>query len=242
MKPYKIYSVPDELTSPKVAQAFHDATGFEIVEDSQERNENWLGFGSPFNWNTLQHAKKTGFDFVYVDHAYFHRNRYYRVTKNALFHDGTGRTNHARIRQFYLRESPWKKGKNIIICPQSWDYFKRNGMRQDLWLQNVIKKIKKHSDRRIIVHHKRDRTPLVEFLKDAWMVVSHTSNSGLEAIMNGVPTICTGECHVTPMATKGFEFIENPYYPENRMDWAGVLADNQFTLQEIRDGIYNDRL
>lgn len=236
---YNIYSAPHELTSPQLAKALHCATGYNIYNDQMYRDGGWMGFGSPWNWHTLQYSQSKGNDFVYLDHAYFNRHKYYRVTKNAYFHDGSGQTNHSRIRKFYRSAQPWRKGRYIIIAPQSEEYFLRIGMNQADWIQGCIDKIKKYSDRPIGIHYKRDRKPLRDMLKTAWLLVSHTSNSSLEAIMHGVPTICTGLCHVTPMATKGFENIEKPFYPDNRMDWAGVLADNQFTLDEIKEGLAN---
>jgi hypothetical protein len=233
---YNIYSVPRELTSPKVAKALHAATGFDVYTDNIERPGGWMGFASPYNWNTFVHARDNNEDYIYVDGAYFGRRVFYRVTKNGLWHNGEGQTDCRRLKKFYHKPKNWVKGKFIIICPQSGGYFERNGMDRKAWINKVKYRIRKHTDRRIIVKQKHDPKPLKAYLKNAWMVVSHTSNSALEAIMEGVPAISTGLCHASPLCTDGFANIENPYYPENRMEFAGVLADNQFTLEEIRKG------
>lgn len=238
---YNIYSAPHELTSPKIAKALHQATGFPVFEDDIARDGNWMGFGSPYNHATLKHAQASGFDYFYGDHAYFERHKFYRLTKNALFHDGRGKSDGTRLRQFYRTKTPWRKrGRYVVLCPQSEGFFSRLGMTQQGWIDSCKEQIKTYTDRPIVIHHKRDKKPLRLLLKKAWIVVSHSSNSGLEAIMNGIPTITTAHSHVSDMSTKGFEFIEKPYYPDNRLEWAAVLADNQFTLEEIREGKAND--
>ena len=237
---YNIYSAPNELTSPKVAAALHDALGFPVFTDNKPRSGGWAGFPSPSNLNTLKHAIDGGFDYVYADHAYFKRHQFYRLTKNAKFHTGEGKTDGKRLKALGMRPKKWVKGRHIVLASQSYAFFERQGINLFDWEQRMAFKIQKHTDRPIITRNKKDKRSFEEDLKDAWLLVTHSSNAALDALMVGVPVICTDPCHASSMATNGFENIENPHYPDDRLRWAGVLADNQWTLDEIRKGSCND--
>lgn len=229
-----VYSVPDEKTSPKFAAAFSAGCGGRVLTEYEPGP--WAGFSSPKNWHELQQSIKDGFDFYYGDHGYFGRGKFYRVTKNAIQHHGLGTTDGKRLKNFWPRETPWKKtGSYIILCPQSEHFFSRFGMTYADWIDETVGQLRQHTDRKIIIHGKRDARPLVEFLKDAWAVVGFTSMSGLEALMHGIPAITTKGCAISSLCTR-IENIEKPFYPDNRMEVAGVLADNQWTLDEMRSG------
>jgi hypothetical protein len=230
-----VISAPHELTSPKFAAAFAQGCGGQVV--TSYAGGAWAGFGSPLHHEGLQQAIAAGQDWYYGDHAYFGRKRYYRVTKNALFHDGTGKTNGKRLLQFHRAPGYWKKSLFIVLCPQSEGFFNRLGTSQQEWIDNTTAEIRKYSDRKIKIHYKKDPKPLSELLRLGWACVVHSSNSAVEALMQGVPVVCTAHCHASLLSTP-MERIEKPFYPDDaeRMRFAGVLADNQWSLDEIRAG------
>jgi hypothetical protein len=233
--PLAVYEAPNELTSPKFAAAFAHGCGGEVRQ--KYRMGRWSGFGSPMHLDGLRQTIADGFDYYYGDHAYFGRHRFFRVTKNALFHDGAGRSDMKRIvRHFYSRPKSWNKGRKIILCPQSEAFFLRLGMTQQNWIDDVKEELRLYTDRPIAVHHKRDTRPLLSLLRDTHCVISHSSNSAVEAIMNGVPAINTAPSAAVLMCRRKLCDVENLLYPENRLEWAGVLADNQWTLEEISNG------
>jgi len=207
--------------------------------DSGYRHGPWAGFGSPRDhiWNSLMKTIKRGDDFYYGDHAYFGRGKFYRVTKNRFQHDGeTGHGDMDRIKPFWERPKPWKKGgRNIILCPQSSNHHMRFG--EPDWEQRVRAAIELRSDRPIITRTKKSRRPLVADLEDAHCVITHTSNAAVEAILNGVPAITTGDCCASHMSGSDPVNVEKPFYPDGRMEWASILANNQWTLDEIRRGV-----
>lgn len=228
-----VYVVDGQLTSPKFADAFARGCGGTIVRDYVPGA--WAGFGSPYNWDLLMQAIKNGDDFYYGDHAYFGRGKYYKVTKNRFQHDGTGDYDFKRLRRFHEKAKEWKKGgTNIIVCPQSDDHHKRFG--ETFWTDRVIKTLNKNTDRRIIIRTKKTRRPLMQDLQDAHCVITHTSNAAVEAIMNGIPAIVTGDSAASRMALSDPANVERPYYPDGRMEWAAALAHNQWTLDEIAQG------
>ncbi len=230
-----VYSVPHEKTSPMFAKAFAQGCGG-IVKTRYESGP-WSGFGSPETLPDLQRSINEGHDWFYGDHGYFGRGLYYRITKNDYFHRGEGRSNRKRLARFYSGAKSWAKGSRIILCPQSDSFFRRNGTTQESWIKSVTEELKLFTDRKIIVHAKWDRKPLKSFFIDAHCIVSHSSNSAVEALMNGVPAINLADSSSTGMTRNSLSDVENLLYPPNRLEWAGVLADNQWTLAEIAQGM-----
>lgn len=234
MKPF-IYIADNELTSPKFGEAFAAGSGGKY-RDQYEPGP-WAGFGSPQVWDSLTRAIKEGQDFYYGDHAYFGRGKFYRITKNAFQHTGIGEPDLERIRPFHRRAKPWRKGGgHIVVCPQSENHHERFG--EPNWLDRVMHSLSLYTDRPIIVRRKKDTRSLIADLQNAHAVVVHSSNAAVEAILNGVPAFCTGQCAASILSLSDVSYIENPYYPEvDRMAWAGTLAANQWTLDEIRRGV-----
>lgn len=234
----KIHCVPNEKTSPKFAKAFAEGSGGKVTQAHWDGDSVWAGFGSPENWRDIVRIRQLGAPFFYGDHAFFGRHQYYRIAKNALFTYGIGHSDMKRISRFHRKALRWTRGANIIICPQSDAFFRlRYGTTEAEWVGGVIAELKKHTDRKIIVHGKRDHKPLAQLLPNAHCVVVHSSNSATEALMNGVPAICLADCMARDMTRNSLADVEKLLYPENRYEWAGVLADNQWTLHEIASGM-----
>lgn len=231
-----IYEAEGELTSPEFCKAF--AAGCCGTIQKEYTPGAWAGFGSPQIWDTLTRAIKEGHDFYYGDHAYFGRGRFYRVTKNAFQHSGisTARVNLRRLRPFYEKAAPWRKdGMHIVVCPQSDNHHERFG--EPEWRARITKALGQYTDRPLVFRKKKDRKPFKQDLINAWCVVTHTSNAAVESIMQGIPAICTGDCAASILSLSDPVNIEHPWMPDvDRMAWAGTLANNQWTLAEIRNG------
>lgn len=232
-----VYAVPTEKTSPIFARAFARGCGGNLKVEYTAGD--WAGFGSKQNWSGLQSAIKHGYTWYYGDHGYFNRYVYFRITKNAYFHSGEGQSNGKRLEMFHTRPRKWVHGKNIIICPQSDEFYVLKGTTKERWMNETLGILAKNTDRPIRIHGKWDRLPLRELLKDAHATVVFTSNAALESICEGVPAFSTHPSHCSKMSLSDLSKIETPYYPEQDeiMNWLGVLADNQWNLEEINSGI-----
>lgn len=234
-KPFPVYEMPEESTSPRFARAF--AAGCKGRVLRRYEGGRWSGFGSPQNWQDLQAAIRDGHEWYFGDHAYFQRHRFYRVTKCAYFHTGVGKSDMKRVRLFFNKPAKWQRGKKIILCPQSEGFFTRVvGISQEQWIKNVIEELRLYTDREIVTHMKRDSRPLADFFRDAHCIISHSSNSAVEAVMAGVPAINLADSPAAAMTRRNLYDVENLFFPENRLEWAAVLADNQWTLDEISNG------
>jgi hypothetical protein len=230
-----VYSIPHEYSSPRFAKAFALGCNGTVLE--KYIGGDWAGFPSPANWKDVERCIAEGNTLYYGDKGYFLRDKYFRVTKNAPFHTGEGYSDGSRFRRLGINLSNNKQGDNIILCPQTDHFFSRFGLTQHRWLTETIQIIKEHSDRPIIIHHKRDLKPLSAFLKNAWTVVSFSSNSSLEALLHGIPAFCTGKSHMERVTLSDLSRIERPIFPENLYQHCCVLADNQWTLEEISQGL-----
>jgi hypothetical protein len=233
-----VYAPPNERRAQDIARAFAAGCGGHVRTHYVPGP--WAGFGSPGTWDGLMETRRAGHDFYYGDHAYFGRHQFFRFTKNAWQHRGTGTGSTSRLRPFYRNTKPWHRGKNagrdIIICPQSDAYHQRMGWNLESWIESIQARLALATDRPLIIRSKNDKRPLSADLMNAWCVITHASNAAVEAIMNGVPAICTGDCAASIMSGSDPLNVEYPFYPDGRMEWASVLAANQWTLAEIRNG------
>jgi hypothetical protein len=122
-----------------------------------------------------------------------------------------------------------------LICPPSnyiKDYF---GLKN--WLDNTINKLKKYTDRKIIIRDKNSSVPLSEDIDSSWAVVTCQSTVCIETILRGKPSFCDEISMGNPVSLNDLSRIESPFYPDNRIDFIDSLLANQFTLEEIKSGV-----
>jgi hypothetical protein len=192
----------------------------------------------------LQEAMADGREWFYCDHGYFksgHFAGYYRVTRNAWQHDGRGLAEPGRWASLGLRIKPWQRGgRSVLVCPPGEVYAALHGFTSVGWLEETTAQLKAATDRPVIVRTKPGKQnhpgPLEHALRDCHAIVVHSSNAAVDALLAGVPVFCTAPCAAQTMGHTDPALIETPLYPDDRERWARVLAANQWTLDEMRDG------
>jgi hypothetical protein len=190
----------------------------------------------------MQQTRAAGFDFYQVDNAYFGRNQLYRVTRNALqltqMGDREPTRFEATFRALGLTLRPWQRQRNgpIVICLSTPFLFTLYGMEIQRWTDEVVARIRQKTDRPIHIRGKDDTVPIDQMIADAWCVVTHVSASALDALRLGIPTVTTGDCAATPLATP-LDEIDNPRMPDGRERLFATLAYGQFTVQEMQSGV-----
>lgn len=230
-----IYFVPEHGgTNPKFAEAFAKGSGLEITESREWVGGEWIGFGSPHNWESLRQARKAGVPWIYGDHGYFGRGEYYRVTRNAFQCDGV--SGHGVGSAAIPEIAPWRRGNHVLVCPPHENIAVLMGFSVHDWLTDVAFRLTHNTDRTVKVRDRFADKPLAADLKDCHAVVTWTSNVAVDALIAGVPVFCTGECASSPMGRTDPINIEYPRYPDDRRAWLCVLACNQWTLDEIAEG------
>jgi len=245
------YYAPDELTSPKFAYAFAKGCGgcmttADVLPEHLQSQGNPLDpapvalFGSPSQWPLLRAAQATGRDWYYGDHAYFRRKKFYRITKNAYQHDGTGDAGPERFRVFVRPVQPWRvAGAHVLICPNSPVHFALHGLDHDAWLAQAVATLRSATDRPLRLRWKRgNRTLIDEDLRGAWACVVYSSAAALDALIAGVPVFVLAPFAAAyRMGLQDLTRIESPFYPDGREPFLWNLAAQQWTLPEIYKGL-----
>jgi hypothetical protein len=138
-----------------------------------------------------------------------------------------------------------KKGDKILITPPTNKVFKHFNYDVDKWISETYNKIKKITDREIVVRYKPKsrfvRTHKNTFLKDlknnVHCLVTFNSITAIEAIINGCPAITLGPNAASYLTENKIDNIENPYYPgEDKIrEHLLYLTACQFKKEEFLD-------
>ena len=169
-----------------------------------------------------------------------------------------------RWKKLNIELKPWRStGDTIIICGQhhrshQW----RNNPTLNLWFEQQINEIRKHTDRPIVIRpHPRnptgfdiskwknvtkvlpqrdyntvDDTDFKETLKQAWAVVNYSSNPAMMSVFNGIPVFVSEQSLCYDVGNTSLSNINNPAMPD-RSNWANKLAYTEWTTEEIKQGL-----
>jgi len=177
---------------------------------------------------------------------------YFRIVKGNL-HTIRGRVNTPQ-RLEYLRQQGinaefkgWNTGetKHIIIAPSSPTVtYHINGITQEQWIEEVKTELRKYTQRKIIVRNKPRPgnqwwgTDIKDQLKNCHALVTNLSLSAFDAIMNQVPVFCHKQNICSFVSSRDLKHIERPFRPGRKTieEWLKMVADNQFTIEEMRNG------
>lgn len=199
-----------------------------------------MQFGS---FEILQAVRASGEPYVFFDRAYFGGGpgtNLLRAVRNGYQKNWVDpRPGDNRLRRFGVTLQPWRGGgKHILLVPPSEPVARQFGLVE--WEDHMIAALNAVTARRVWVSRlKRDPTPLNLRLRDCWCVVTYTSNVAVDAIVAGVPAICSPLAAAAPVAgalDKLEECVEAPPRPA-REAWAASLAWGQFNLAEIAGGV-----
>jgi hypothetical protein len=235
------YAAPHGGTSPRFCEAFAYGCGGHVSRLMKLEQGPVALFGSPSLWQLLMQAQREERTWFYGDHAYFGRKKFYRITKNAYQHDGYGDRDSTRFRAFGRPIQPWRQsGRHVLICPQSETFFGLFGIDAQVWLKHILNTLRLYTDRPCRVRWKATKTqvtPIEMDLQDCWAVVTYASASALDALIAGVPVFVLSEFAAAyRMGTADLSRIEDPVYPPDRESFLSTLANNQWTMEEIRSG------
>lgn len=183
-----------------------------------------------------------GREYFYVDHGYFNRGHfdgYYRVTRNGMQAHSQRMVPDDRWRSLDASFRPWRRdGKHVLVLPLTPAVAHFHGIDSAAWEAAVVNEINQHTERQVKIRPKPrqgQKSDLFEDLKDCWCVVTHSSNTAVVALQEGVPVVTLGESAASPCSWR-FENLEAPFWPE-REPLFHYLAYSQFTLDEIRSGV-----
>lgn len=167
--------------------------------------------------------------YIYIDHGYFRRGYdkgFFRVCVNN-YHTTDFRPSG---RQYSGKIRDWRRsGKTIVLLPPAEKVKEIYGCHN--WQTEAINKLKKHTDRRIIVKPKGEGN-LPELLQSAHAVVSYGSVADVESAMLGVPVFVSYRSPAVPIGITDLSLIESPIYPDREM-WLSSLAGAEYHTSEF---------
>lgn len=244
------YPVRGKAKSRDICEAFVKGCGGAIVSGGDEPRDGPAFFygvdaSNLHIWQKVKHNPHR-YPFYYCDNSYFDstRQEYFRVTKNGLQHKGLGKSNGERFKSLGIEIKPWRQNPDghLVVCPQSDSFMKDVVDFRGNWLEEILSVAKsKFPHRTLRVRNwNRDKGALAatlrDDLQDAHSLITWSSAAAITSILEGIPAIaCSYDCAAGPMAGTGLFHIDR-LPQKDRTEWAGVLADNQWTLDEFSDG------
>lgn len=220
-----IHPIPGKQKSADICKAFAAGVDSDV--------EGYVFFGvNKANIAAWNRAHKEGIPFYYIDNSYFDavRGKQFRITRNAVqLRNAAGQTSDGkRFERLGITLKPWKTGGNyVLVCEQSLTYMQDIARDPD-WIAKTIRAGLEGWPIRMR-HWDADKlkmqTTLVEDLQHAKLLVAHSSAAAVTALIEGVWVV------VSEMsAVYGFPF------GADRLPLMCALADNQFSLAEMKDG------
>lgn len=153
---------------------------------------------------------------------------------------------------------PWRPdGRHILICLQREGGWSMKGLSVTNFFHHTVKRIRKFSDRPIIVRtHPGDRrasiyskeltglnvslssnTDFISDLRNCWATVVYNSSPSVASVIEGVPTfvIDAEYSQASSVANLDLSNIENPIMPE-RLLWVQKLAQCHWNDTDLING------
>ena len=200
-----------------------------------------------------------GNHWIMADNGYIGSGQYdgyYKLSRDGFQCDGTGIPDEKRLadvlaltgQKFVTNWRPWTKNGHVLVCPPFFGYERLHWFSSKLWRREVTKNIRKLTKRKILLRYKpgdlrmRRVSSLAADLKNCHALVTHDSNIAVEAIMAGVPVFITGTSPAQVFGNVDISTIVEPRMEFDRWEWLSILCNNQWTLNEIRDGMANETL
>jgi hypothetical protein len=253
-----------------VLKAFHEGSGGKLVTlDEYEPSEIAVVFGtykkkierSFKRGAVIAEQKKLGLDTIIIETGYLNRGsgktNHYAVGLNGI----NGRADFKNRNSPYNRAEKlgvipgeWRRGDHIVLCGQvPWDASVDFSNHQD-WLNSTVRGIFLRTDRNVIFrpHPLCKLSPingtvystrsLENDLKHAHCCVTFNSNSGVEAVVDGVPTLSFDiGSMVYEVSGHLLDDIEEPKRFD-RTQWLANLCHAQWTPEEMKNGETWDHL
>ena len=193
---------------------------------------------------------------IVVERGYINREKYY----SAGFGGINGRADFKnydvpcdRWDRHCLELRPWKaSGDYVLVCGQvPWDVTVQDTDHKE-WCRQTIKSLRSMGyESRFRPHpyaHKKGvdygvpRETVIRSLDDdlagAWAVVTHSSNVGVDAVIQGIPTIAMDQEGTMTRGVSGRSLLDLPDpVKSDREKWAHRISYAQWTKDEFRAGL-----
>lgn len=246
--------------------------GIKILENSMDADALliwsvlWAGRMAP-NQKLYQHYRAHNRPVVVIDVGTLARNRTWKVALNHVTAEGyyghQQNLDYDRPSKLGMKLEQCAGGDRILIACQHKDSLQMAAWPNvETWINSMIEQVRQNTDRPIVVRpHPRSRIDgrLINYnidlqhpmkvkntyddfdLEMNWhAVVNHTSGPGIQAAINGIRPVVHHTSLASPVGVN-FRDIENNYCPD-RDQWFVQLCHTEYTVPEIEQGIWLERL
>ena len=165
-----------------------------------------------------------------IDNSSFDRARglKFRITRNRMQHPGRGVSDCKRFLAMGYEIQPWVERDGPVVYVEQSAAFMDIVADDPKWLDIARgRNAHPHILRRWTSSKLEAASTLHKDLAVASRLVTHSSAAAVEAVLVGVPFT------VSPMSSA---WVFNDLPRLDRTQWAGVLADNEFTIEEMKSG------
>lgn len=185
-------------------------------------------------------------DFIFIDNGYTTGRQ--RIHSDQPKHETTYSVTVNNTRLNYITKTsrcepflPYAKrkigGELIVICPPSQFVAKAHGIDIGEWVHNARRNLR-HLDKPFIIREKQDVQThglFSKLLKDAALVVTSQSLTGLESIVAGVPVVSDRFSLSAPVSNTidtVYRNLEDLQFPGQKKfgKWLNSLRDNEVTI------------
>lgn len=193
----------------------------------------------PSNYAVWRKAKADGLPWYYIDNSYFDsvRGQQFRVTRNALQIDAMARaTDGKRFDALGLAVKPMQRYNwegHIVMVEQSATFLLLAGGVN--WFEDSLAWAKTQPGgvklRRWSADKLTTQKTLTADLEGARCLIAHTSAAAVTALLTGVAVMVSDQSAVAHVRLSSDNSVDD------RRRAFGVLADHQFTLNEMKEGL-----
>jgi len=230
----KAYPVANKQKSIDICRAF--------IEGAPKKAEGSVFYGvdktNVMEWD-IERKRETR-PWFYIDNSYFDsvRGKQYRVSKNntQCHPDPLGRPSTGeRFARLGIKLKPWHPNIEgyYLIIEQSQSFMTTVACDPD-WFTRTVKNYTAHGVEVRARGWGRDKlklqATLIADLTGASTLVTHSSAAAVTAVIEGIPVIVSGMSALAQM-----RWSTDPEH-DQRLGHLNALADNQWTLDEIRAG------
>jgi hypothetical protein len=227
-----LHPVPGKAKSKMICEAF--AAG--APRDAQGHVFYGVTEGNRDAWRYARRSVGFGGAYYFIDNSYFDavRGQQFRVTKNRVQHSGFGISDCKRFDALGIEVQRMRDpNRGRVLAVQQSPLFMRLVAHQPNWLTNMIERelaldFRSVRCRQWESNKLKAQGTLQDDLRNADMVLTHSSAAAVEAVLAGLQAKVSNMSAAQPIALGELT---------DRRQWAGVLADNQFTLDEMKEGL-----
>lgn len=134
---------------------------------------------------------------------------------------------------------PWRgqtsDDHTVVIGYPGTGFGRPFGMKMMPWIETIKARVEAQTNRKVIEREKTSSIPLEEQLRTAHVLITHSSNVGVEAAYFGIPVICEKTSPTEPICSLSLDDMENPPMPDRGQWWISLMSQ-QFTLKEMANG------